>query len=74
MTDNRSRMLEIVRRIRFGEYIDDVECNFLVEELENITLDPNICDYVFQSGDEVTPETIVDLALSYKPIIGEWIE
>lgn len=79
---SREDLIELVRRImnferseEAWEKSDDDPQMSWIEILRNNVPDPRISDYIFYpnkdnlSSREMTPEEIVDKALSYKPII-----
>ena len=62
----KEQIIEIVKRIKACKYASEAEADRDIMLLEKGVLDPNISDYIF--WDELTPEVIADIALSYKPI------
>ena len=64
---NRSELIEIVKKIKQIPGSED-ELNNLVDIFESNVPDPDAVDYLFQKQyTSLTPEDIVDKALSYKP-------
>jgi hypothetical protein len=67
---NRNQLIELVKKIQSEEVKTQNEVIELVLLFEQNVPDPNASDYIFEKKYEyMTPEQIVDKALSYKPII-----
>ena len=58
-------MIELVRKIKNCEGNEE-EIDDMISLLMQNVIDPQVTDYIYY--DEKTPEEVVDLALSYKPI------
>jgi hypothetical protein len=65
---NRDELLSLVTQICNGEYDTEEERSALIEILENNVPDPNVMNLIFKHKPKLTPEEIVEKALSYKPI------
>lgn len=66
---SRLELVQLVRKIAEGECSSESERDKLINLIEaNITA-PDITSLIFHHNPELTPEEIVDKALSYKPII-----
>ena len=63
----REQIIDIVTKLKNGDYSNENEIDTAVEELKKGVIDPKISDYIF--WDELTPEEIADKALSYQPIL-----
>ena len=64
---SKEQMIEIVRKLQNCAYKTEAETDKAIEELKKAVIDHKITDYIF--FDNLTPEEIVDKAISYKPII-----
>ncbi|WP_299611417.1 bacteriocin immunity protein [uncultured Aquimarina sp.] len=62
----RRELIELVKEIINVENKTEKEIDRLLEILEQNVPDPEVSDLIYY--DELTPEQIVDKALSYKPI------
>lgn len=65
---SKSDLVKLVKRIMECEGSEN-EQDDLIELLEKNVEDPEISDYIFWPDKEMTPEEIVDKALTYRPII-----
>ncbi len=65
---NRIELIEVVTKIMECDG-SEAEINSLVEILKQNVSHPNISDLIFWPETELTPEQVVDKALSYKPIL-----
>lgn len=66
---DRNQLIELVKKIQNDEVKKQNEIIELVLLFEENVPDPNASDYIFVKKYEyMTPEQIVDKALSYKPI------
>ncbi len=65
----KKELLALVTKICDGQYNTEEERDHLVTCFENNVLDPEAANLIFHHQPELTPEEIVDKALSYKPII-----
>ncbi|MFE3252295.1 hypothetical protein [Streptomyces sp. NPDC059209] len=63
----RDELISLVRRIMAGGDPEEVG-DQLMERLEEQVMDPRVGDYIFYSSPELSPEEVVDKALSYRPI------
>jgi hypothetical protein len=65
---NRSELIELVRKIANSEGSDEIDK--LISLLEQNVPHPEVTDLIFypEDGRDMTPEEIIDCALSYKPI------
>ena len=65
----KSELVELVRKIMNAEGTE-LELNQMIEKLEKNVPHPDVSDLIFYPDDEneVTPEKIVEKALSYSPI------
>lgn len=66
---SKSEIIKIVSKLYYGEDESEEECSELIDVLEQNISDPNLYDYIFSGKYNLTPEEIVEKALSYKPII-----
>ena len=64
---SKEQLVELVTRIMKAEGTVDQQ-DLLLDQLEANILDPNVSDYIYWPDKEMTPEEIVEKALSYKPI------
>ncbi len=64
----REELIKLVERMCNGEGSDD-EIGEWIEILERNVPDPNVSDLVYWNNEGLTPEQIIDRAMSYKPII-----
>lgn len=62
---SRDELIELVRKIKNCEGNEE-EIDDMISLLMQNVIDPQVTDYIYY--DEKTPEEVVDLALSYKPI------
>ena len=65
---SRQKLIELVTKICEAEFDSEEEYEYALRELEDNVVDPYRSDYIFHHTPELTPEEIVDKALSYKPI------
>ncbi|MDP4708732.1 MAG: hypothetical protein NWS20_01840 [Rickettsiaceae bacterium] len=65
---NREKLIYLVKRIINADFDTEEEYDAAEEYFENSVSDPNARD-LFHYVPELTPEEIVEKALSYKPII-----
>lgn len=65
---SKEEMLKIVEKLSNGEG-DDIESSEWIEALERNTGCLDISDYIFWNNEDLTPEQILEKALSYKPIV-----
>lgn len=61
------KLVDLVRKIINPKDYEDYEIDLMVQMLCDAVIDPKITDYIFR--DDMTPEQVVNKALSYKPII-----
>jgi hypothetical protein len=66
---DRNRLVKLVSFIQEGLYKSEEERSSLVALFERNVPDPEASNLIFYHRPELTPEEIVDKALSYKPII-----
>lgn len=65
----RNELIELVKKIQSKQTKTEKEVIKLVLLFEENVPDPNASDYIFEKKHELlSPEEIVDKALSYKPI------
>ena len=62
----REELIELVIEIIQVKGKTEEQLNILLERLESNVPDPNVSDLIYY--EDLTPEQIVDKALSYKPI------
>lgn len=62
---SRAELVELVRKIMNCEGTEN-EIDEMIFLLQKNVIDPQVINYIYY--DEKTPEEVVDLALSYKPI------
>ncbi|MBB6464123.1 bacteriocin immunity protein [Flammeovirga kamogawensis] len=62
----RKELIDLVKDITTVENKTEKEINELLEILKQNVPDPEVSDLIYY--DELTPEEIVDKALSYRPI------
>lgn len=67
--NSREEILTLVEKICFGKYNTEQQRDSMVELFEDSVPDPEAADLIFHHKPELTPEEIVEKALSYKPII-----
>lgn len=65
---SKEELIEIVKKLCNGEG-DDEECSEWIDILIKNTKCPEISNYIFWSKEELTPEQIIEKALSYRPIL-----
>jgi colicin immunity protein/pyocin immunity protein len=63
----RDEMIALVDRLQRGEG-DDEQAGEWIDQLNQSVPHPAISDLIFYSDEELSPEEIVDKALSYRPI------
>jgi hypothetical protein len=61
----REELIELVKKIMTVQGTEE-EIDKMIEVLKKNVPDPRVSNYIFYA--EMTPEQIVDKALSYKPI------
>lgn len=66
---NRNEILQLVERICDADFKTEEEYNQAILLFVDSVPDPEAADLIFHHNPELTPEEIVDKALSYKPII-----
>lgn len=64
---NKEELIELVKKIINSEGSEE-EINNWIDILEQNVPDPEISDLIFYPEKEMTPEEIIEKALSYKPI------
>ena len=62
----RKELIDLVKDVTTVENKTEKEINELLEILKQNVPDPEVSDLIYY--DELTPEEIVDKALSYRPI------
>ncbi|OEE94944.1 hypothetical protein A1QM_18260 [Vibrio genomosp. F10 str. 9ZC157] len=67
-TMDRNELIAVVTKIMECDGSES-EINLLLEILKQNVSDPNVSDLIFWPETELTPEQVVDKALSYKPIL-----
>ena len=66
---SRDSLIELITRLRNPQPGDsDEQIGEWVAEIEASVPDPRVSAYIFWDRDGLTPEQIVDRALSYRPI------
>ena len=64
----KEELIELVKKIQAVEGSEEEIDGMIDEFLENVP-DPNASDYIFEKEyEDLTPQEIVDKALSYRPI------
>lgn len=66
---NRDELINLVKKICLCNYDTENELDEALTLLEGSILDPEVTDYIYNIKYDLTPEEIVDKALSYKLII-----
>jgi hypothetical protein len=67
---SKQQILALVSKMYNGEgYYNEEEINADIDLLEKNVADPEVTNYIFSTKYNLTPEEIVEKALSYKPII-----
>jgi hypothetical protein len=66
---NKQELIELVNKICNTYYNSEEECDEMCALFKYNVPDPEACDLIFHHDPELTPEEIVEKALSYKPII-----
>jgi len=64
---SKEELIELVEKIKKCEGTEE-EIDDMIELLEKNVPHPEVSDLIFW-GEEKTPQEIIELALSYKPII-----
>ena len=64
---SRLELIELVEKIMKSKGTEE-EIDNMIEELERNVPHPEVSDLIFWNEEGLTPEQIVDMALSYKPI------
>lgn len=62
-------LVRLVENICLCNYKNETELDEALFLLESNVLDPEVVDYIYNIKYSLTPEEIVEKALSYKPII-----
>lgn len=67
---NREQLIELVGRLIRGEGDDEETQDRWMSQIEASVPDPNVVGYIYHdfSTPPLTPEQIVDKAISYQPI------
>jgi len=65
---SREELIELVRKIARFEGAEDEIHKWVVMLKRNVN-DPRVTDYIFHAKPEMTPEEVVDRALSYRPLL-----
>ncbi|WP_235867382.1 e9imm peptide [Priestia abyssalis] len=65
---SRDELIELVKKIINNPGVSEHQADLWIQILEDAVVDPEITNYIFWE-DGLTPEEIVDKALSYKPIV-----
>jgi len=66
---NYELLLALVKKLCEGGYNNEETKYNDTELLRNSVLDPEVTDYIYNIKYNLTPEKIVEKALSYRPII-----
>ncbi len=66
-TPDRQQLIELVRKISQATG-SEAEINNWITLVENSVPHPAVSDLIFHPSEEMTPEEVVDKALSYRPI------
>jgi hypothetical protein len=66
---NKQELIELVRKLCNSGYRSEKVLNKDIYLFKYNVPDPEACDLIFHHDPELTPEEIVEKALSYKPII-----
>lgn len=66
---SKLKLIKLVNKICNAENKDEEELDRWLTLLEQNVPDPEVSDLIFHSDENLTPEEIVEKALSYKPII-----
>lgn len=69
MENSNNDLLEVIIRLCNGGYEDEESLNKDIDYLISNTNDPNVVDYIYSIKYNLTPEEILEKALSYKPIL-----
>lgn len=68
----RTDLILLVQRLVEMDYANEEECDLLITQLQRHPRSSKILEYVFEPDRPMTPEEIVDSALSYQPIIASY--
>lgn len=68
MIKNKDNVIEFIKKIKNAEGTEE-EIDDMLSYVENNTLDPYVCDYIFGSEGELSPEEIYELSMNYQPIV-----
>ena len=63
---NIDRLKFLINKILISPHLSEEELNPYIDELLELSPDPNIMDYMF--WDDLTLDEIINKAMSYKPI------
>lgn len=63
---SKDELIDLVREIINSKDYKEYEIDLMVQKLCDGVIDPNITDYIYY--DNLTPEEVVNKALSYKPM------
>lgn len=66
---SKEELIELVKKIRNGEFEDEKERTILLERFRENVPHPEVINLMYYHKPRLTPEEIVEKALSYKPII-----
>ncbi|CAG7659013.1 bacteriocin immunity protein [Paenibacillus allorhizosphaerae] len=64
---NKNDLIELVRKIMNAKGTEE-EIDNMIEILKQNVPHPQVSDLIFWNKVELTPEQVIELALSYKPI------
>ena len=67
MALSRTELVELVKKVADSQGTDDEVAEWM-ELVMNETGCPNIGEYIFYTEPEMTPDEVVQKAMSYKPI------
>jgi len=65
---SREELIELVEKIAARQWGSEEERVALIEKLEESVIHPYVADLIFLSDPPLSPEEIVDRALTYRPI------
>ncbi|MDJ1473775.1 hypothetical protein [Xanthocytophaga flava] len=65
----KEQLIELIRKIRFAEASSEQEADEQIMQLRENVPDPDILKYFKKPYEHFSPEEILSLMLSYKPII-----
>lgn len=66
---NKSKLIQVVTKLCSGGYKTEEDLNNDIDYVINSVNDPDVTSYIYSTKYNLTPEEIVDKALSYQPII-----